>query len=575
MTTVNVGSDLIDRADTTGSGNTLVLVNNPLSAAVTITRVAVHNRAAMTGVKVGLFYVVSGDNLTCRATATLGDLPEGSSTITGLSLAGQSGDMLGLYFTGGTLEWDYSGAGVRVKAGDHMACVNAAFTMSANRDASFYGDVAAVTYYVRKDGNDANTGLVDTAAGAFLTIQKAAPKAIGNDIVQVNPGTYTERVLIQNGGSSGGNLTYRTVGAVIVDGTGLTNAYASGLMQIEGGYVTLDGFEICNVTTNANLCRGVYVRGSGNAAVLWNLKVHETGDSGIYISTDSPIVAYCEVYNHNQTAGGNEGISFSGVDQGEVKYCKVHDAYNQKEGIDFKDGCTNGLIHHNEVYHNKIGIYLDSFAVNESGIDVYANICHDNYEAGMALGMETGRTLLDTDIYNNIFYNNTYYGFEVLNYAATVTFRLINNTFYANNQTSNIYAEIFFQILPTYTNCYTENNIIYSIINGAYGINGNHGTIDHNLSYASAGSFHASNITGTNAILTNPMFANAAAHNFELLFGSPAIDTALDTRAPATDYNGNPKPYNLDDIGAFEFIGGGGGRGKWQHIPGMRLGGKH
>lgn len=100
------------------------------------------------------------------------------------------------------------------------------------------------TYYVRKDGNDLNSGRSDDAGGAFLTIGRAIDEAFGrldlgpNDVtIQVRPGVYEELVYIPAPSVGAGSVKLcgeaSDPGAVTVR---MTNA-VSGLPATLGGVV--------------------------------------------------------------------------------------------------------------------------------------------------------------------------------------------------------------------------------------------------------------------------------------------------------------------------------------------------
>lgn len=110
------------------------------------------------------------------------------------------------------------------------------------------------TYYVRTDGSDNNLGLVNSAGGAFLTIQKAIDVVAGKlDIgtytvtIQVVDGTYTTPIVITG--------PWVGSGTVIIKGNTSTPANvlisitsADAITVQDGGRITLQDFEIRTTT---------------------------------------------------------------------------------------------------------------------------------------------------------------------------------------------------------------------------------------------------------------------------------------------------------------------------------------
>jgi len=176
---------------------------------------------------------------------------------------------------------------------------------------------AARTYYVRTDGNDSNTGLADTAGGAFLTIQKAIDVSVAINLgtfditIQVRAGTFAPitlkffqaasgriiltgdtttpaNVIINNTTAATHCVTHNTSvrsywkitgfkltnsGSGSSDGIGMFNSFIE-IGVLELGAITRYAFNVNNATVlntgnltfSGNTQRGVF--GQGNAT--WN-----------------------------------------------------------------------------------------------------------------------------------------------------------------------------------------------------------------------------------------------------------------------------------------------------------------
>ena len=123
---------------------------------------------------------------------------------------------------------------------------------------------ATRTYYVRTDGSDSNTGLVDSAGGAFLTLQKSWDVVASLDLF-----IYTVTVQVRDGTYTGGiNATTAPVGG--------------GSVTIQGNSGTPSNVVISTTSADAFKFNGIYVN-----VLVKDLKV-QTTTSGYGIQADGP-----------------------------------------------------------------------------------------------------------------------------------------------------------------------------------------------------------------------------------------------------------------------------------------------
>jgi len=420
----------------------------------------------------------------------------------------------------------------------------------------------ATTYYVDQRhpvANDANPG---SEALPWLTIQHAADTLIAGDTVYVKEGVYPERVAPQRSGQPTATITYSAFpgDTVTIDGSGISLPEWAALFEIIGvDHILVSGFEVINARTHPSNY-GIAVE-SGSHVTVENNHTDNTSSSGIIVwSSDHVTVAGNEI-EHACNAGAqseNECLSVGETDSFEIVGNHVHHGNEIRgEGIDAKDGSSNGLVHGNHVHAvMSVGIYVDAWNKHTYNIDVYDNVVHDIEGDAFSVGSEEGGLLENVRFFNNLGYGCKWLGLSVHQCCTSShpvqNLVIINNTFHDNGWQGSSWGGGILDENAQATGVIIRNNLCSD--NRSFQIafeSGGFGTVDHNLIDGFRG--YAGETRGSDYQEGDPLFIAPDQGDLHVGPGSPAIDNGSADRAPDHDLDGMPRPQGAGfDIGAYE-----------------------
>ena len=404
----------------------------------------------------------------------------------------------------------------------------------------------AATFYVRTDGNNANPGTSNSAAGAWKSVLHAADRAQPGDTVLVADGVYNEGEIYLRGkaGSNSNRVILKSInkwGAKINP----TSEYWGFHIKDSTG-VTIEGFDITYPANSTNGYGPIYSENSDWVTIKNNLCVNG-GLSGIQLNHSDNLLVEGNICrgNSKRGSGNGSGISIlSALGKGATP-----------------DGGFGVIVRNNIAYENECRVFDGQGRITDgNGIII-------DFFNGPQTGQPDGYPK-NTLVENNLSFNNGGRGIHLFN-SNFVTVR--NNTTWHNNYVLG--PEGIFSYIGDLT-VYGKghkiyNNIVVQRPNNTKGyalfddsserpLYKNNIIVGDNLLLADPNALQNNGSSGNITSLQDdfPKFVKpttASDFNFRLKNISPAINAGDNSNAAATDLDGKTRPINgTVDIGAFE-----------------------
>jgi hypothetical protein len=178
---------------------------------------------------------------------------------------------------------------------------------------------AARTYYVRTDGSDSNTGLADTAGGAFLTIQKAVDTVAALDIsiydvtIQVRSGTFTGAIAIDGPWIGSGDVAL--VGDTTTPGNVIISVAGNCITVEAYAHVSVRGFKLTSSAGDQGL---IYCKDNATVNIDGKMEFGAANTFHLYCFTGGNINITADYTINGNAVGGfaadrGASINFSGT----------------------------------------------------------------------------------------------------------------------------------------------------------------------------------------------------------------------------------------------------------------------